>query len=180
MVVCPSKMGFFMIAKSLESPSKSIKYYQSPWKYRIFCPWSFMDFHQTKCCVLMTWIFMEIHEDWWFYIWTIMKIHAFFPWNSMDVHGTFMDCHSQFRLKFFFLLTIVIIPDMLGDISYHKALFTKFSWKFNCDVKWDHAGWNDRLEILGFTWKMDQGIRGNPSSLGMTSKVPVNSLFLIN
>ncbi len=85
MVVCPSEMGFFMIVKSFRNPSKSMIYHQSPWKYRIFCPWTFMDIHQTKCCVLTTWIFMVVHEHWWL----PMDYHdnpCFLPWNPMKVH----------------------------------------------------------------------------------------------
>ena len=85
MVVRPSEMRFFMIVKSLENPSKSMKYHQRPRKYNIFCPWTFMDIHQKKCCVLTTWIFMKIHEQWWF----SMDYHenpCFLPWNPMNVH----------------------------------------------------------------------------------------------
>ena len=125
MVVCPSEMGFFTIVKSLESPSKSIKYYQSPWKYRIFCPWTFMDFHQTKCCVLTTWIFMEIHEDWWFYV-DYHENLCFLPWNSMDVRVNFdwvpLVLHRAWQcyLSECFIV-LCFLPAILDDLALSVA-----------------------------------------------------------
>ncbi len=78
-------MGFFIIVKK---PWKSIKFYQiisKHTKYQNICPWTFMDIHQAKCCVLTMWLFMEIHEHWWFYV-DYHENPCFLPWNSMNVH----------------------------------------------------------------------------------------------
>ncbi len=63
-----------MNVKSLENPSKSIKYYKSPRKYRIFCPWIFMDIHQKKRLHFND---VDFHEN----PWKLMILYGL-PWTG--------------------------------------------------------------------------------------------------